>query len=136
VGPPLGGRLASIPIGAQRRSRVGLYRPQGKGLSKEREGTVCDDRTVAEMASEVLLRQAKVRSDRSAEPIEGAMVVAPGARGRFRLWAGMVLANRPWKMLPASKGAIAAAFATGAHALVVPRSGCWRTRRAGRGYCC
>jgi len=81
---------------------------------------VCDDRTVAEMASEVLLRQAKARSDRSAEPIEGAMVAAPGARGRLGLWAGMVLANRPWKMLPAFKGAIAAAFATGAYALVVP----------------
>ncbi len=81
---------------------------------------MCDDRTVAEMAGEVLLRQAKARSDRSAEPIEGAMVVAPGARGRLGLWAGMVLANRPWKMLPAFKGALAAAFATGAHALVVP----------------
>ena len=81
---------------------------------------MCDDRTVAEMASEVLLRQAKARSDRSAEPIEGAMVAAPGARGRLGLWAGMVLANRPWKMLPAFKGAIAAAFATGASALVVP----------------
>ena len=52
-------------------------------MSKEREGTVCDDRTVAEMASEVLLRQAKARSDRSAEPIERAMVAAPGARGRL-----------------------------------------------------
>jgi hypothetical protein len=39
----------------------------------------------------------------------------PRAMGR-----GMVLANRPWKMLPAFKGAIAAAFATGAYALVVP----------------
>ncbi len=72
---------------------------------------MCDDRTVAEMASEVLLRQAKARSDRSAEPIEGAMVAALGARGRLGLWAGMVLANCPWKMLPAFKGAIAAAFA-------------------------
>src|ERR671916_794815 len=44
---------------------------------------------------------------------------APGARGRLGLWAGMVLANRPWKMLPAFKGAIAAAFATGAYALVI-----------------
>src|SRR5215207_854978 len=44
---------------------------------------------------------------------------APGARGHLRLWAGMVLANRPWKMLPAFKGAIAAAFATGAYALVI-----------------
>ena len=44
---------------------------------------------------------------------------APGTRGRLGLWAGMVLANRPWKMLPAFKGAIAAAFATGAYALVI-----------------
>jgi hypothetical protein len=45
---------------------------------------------------------------------------APGAPGRLRLWSGMVLANRPWKMLPAFKGAIAAAFATGAYALIIP----------------
>src|ERR671919_816630 len=44
---------------------------------------------------------------------------SPGALGHLRLWSGMVLANRPWKMLPAFKGAIAAAFATGAYALVI-----------------
>jgi hypothetical protein len=44
---------------------------------------------------------------------------APGAPGHLRLWSGMVLANRPWRMLPAFKGAIAAAFATGAYALVI-----------------
>ena len=48
-----------------------------------------------------------------------ARFAATGPRGRLRLWAGMVLANRPWKMLPAFKGAIAAAFATGAYALVI-----------------
>ncbi len=32
-----------------------------------------DDRTVAEMANEVLLRQAKARADRSGKPIEEAM---------------------------------------------------------------
>jgi hypothetical protein len=49
-----------------------------------------------------------------------ARFAAPGARGHLRLWAGMVLANHPWRMLPAFKGAIAAAFATGAYALVIP----------------
>jgi hypothetical protein len=44
---------------------------------------------------------------------------APGALGHLRLWSGMVLANRPWKMLPAFKGAIAAAFATGAYVLAI-----------------
>jgi hypothetical protein len=46
-----------------------------------------------------------------------ARFAASGVRGRFELWSGM--ANRPWKMLPAFKGAIAAAFATGAYALVI-----------------
>ena len=49
-----------------------------------------------------------------------ARFVAPGPLGHLRLWSGMVLANRPWKMLPAFKGAIAAAFATGAYALIIP----------------
>ena len=48
-----------------------------------------------------------------------ARFAAPGALGHLRLWSGMVLANRPWKMLPAFKGAIAAAFATGAYVLVI-----------------
>ena len=48
-----------------------------------------------------------------------ARFAAPGALGHLRLWSGMVLANRPWRMLPAFKGAIAAAFATGAYVLVI-----------------
>jgi hypothetical protein len=34
---------------------------------------VRDDQTVAEMANEILMRQAKARADRSGEPIEEAM---------------------------------------------------------------
>jgi hypothetical protein len=49
-----------------------------------------------------------------------ARFAAPGLRGHLRLWAGMVLANRPWKLFPSFKGAIAAAFATAAYALVLP----------------
>jgi hypothetical protein len=48
-----------------------------------------------------------------------ARFAATGLLGRIGLWSGMVLANRPWGMLPAFKGAIAAAFATGAYALVI-----------------
>jgi len=48
-----------------------------------------------------------------------ARFAATGPLGPIGLWSGMVLANRPWKMLPAFKGAIAAAFATGAYALVI-----------------
>jgi hypothetical protein len=39
----------------------------------EGKGTVRYDQTVAEMANEVLMRQAKARADRSGEPIEEAM---------------------------------------------------------------
>ena len=49
-----------------------------------------------------------------------ARFAAPGARGHLRLWAGMVLANRPWKLFSSFKGAIAAAFATAAYVLVIP----------------
>ena len=56
-----------------RRSRPVLYPPRVKGFGKEGKGAVRDDQTVAEMANEVLLRQAKARADRSGEPIEEAM---------------------------------------------------------------
>ena len=49
-----------------------------------------------------------------------ARFASPGVRGHLRLWAGMVLANRPWKLFPSFKGALAAAFATGAYVLVIP----------------
>src|SRR5829696_7311378 len=48
-----------------------------------------------------------------------ARFAATGPLGHLGLWSGMVLANRPWRMLPAFKGAIAAAFATGAYVLVI-----------------
>jgi hypothetical protein len=41
-------------------------------LRKERS-TMREDQSVAEMANEVLMRQAKIRSDRIGEPIEVAM---------------------------------------------------------------
>ena len=43
-----------------------------------------------------------------------ARFVSPGGRGHLRLCSGMALANRPWKILPSFKGAVAGAFATGA----------------------
>jgi hypothetical protein len=42
-------------------------------LRKEGESTVSEDRSVEEMANEVLMRQAKIRAERSGEPIEEAM---------------------------------------------------------------
>jgi len=44
-----------------------------------------DDGTVAEMANEVLLRQAKARAERSGEPIEAAMRAVVGTEAGGQL---------------------------------------------------
>jgi hypothetical protein len=51
----------------------GLYSPQEEGFREEEEITVREDQSVAEMANEVLMRQAKARARRRGEPIEEAM---------------------------------------------------------------
>ncbi len=56
-----------------RKSRAGLYSARAKIFGKEGKVAVREDQTVAEMANEVLMRQAKARSDRIGEPIEVAM---------------------------------------------------------------
>jgi hypothetical protein len=44
-----------------------------------------DDQTVAEMANEVLLRQAKARADKNGEPIEAAMRAVVGTEAGKQL---------------------------------------------------
>ena len=50
--------------------------------------------------------------------------VLPGVRGQVRLLAGMVRANRPWRLITGLSGSLAAALAAGAFAVVT--SDIWR----------
>src|SRR5687768_10256263 len=56
------------PFSQERPAGV-IYSPQAKGCRKE-ESTMREDQSVAEMANEVLMRQAKARAQRRGEPIE------------------------------------------------------------------
>jgi hypothetical protein len=69
----LNNMLGRDTMGLEKMVRV-IYLPRVKGLREERS-TVREHQSLAEMANEVLMRQAKVWADWSGEPIEEAMEV-------------------------------------------------------------
>lgn len=75
-----------------------------------------------------LFRRVEPPDDSMKDMNVDARFVAPGVRGHLRLWAGMLLANRPWKLFPSFKSTIAAAFATGVYVLVT--SSIWQVADA------
>jgi len=59
-------------FGLEESARV-IYSLLAKRFSQGGESTMREDQSVAEMANEVLMRQAKARAERRGEPIEEAM---------------------------------------------------------------
>jgi hypothetical protein len=82
--------------------------------------TSADDVTASTDLRDVLAgRLSPIRGGPTAEGEAADLrFVAPGARGRLRLLAGMVRTNQPWKLVPGLSKALAAALATGAIATV------------------
>ena len=66
-------KLLETTARLDRRSRPGLYTYPRRKVWQGGESTVREDQSVAEMANEVLMRQAKARAERRGEPIEEAM---------------------------------------------------------------
>jgi hypothetical protein len=63
-------------------------------------------------------RRGPVRAVETDDDVLDARFVASAVRGRLRLLAGMVAANRPWRLVPSLSSALAAALATSAFGIV------------------
>ena len=101
--------------------RAGEYRDAAEGNSGQvrRPGSRAH-RLVERRLTELISPIRRIAPTNEEDDEVDVRFVSPKVRGHVRLLAGMVLANRPWRLFTTMKGTLAAAFATAAYALVMP----------------
>src|SRR4051794_26566729 len=110
--PPLGGlRLQTRTRRAVEEVVLGLGGPRATGPERARQSQPRLGRFVSRLAP---IQPGPVGEEETAD----VRYVVTGPRGHVRVLAGMVRANRPWRLVPGLSKALAAALATGAIATV------------------
>jgi hypothetical protein len=107
------GRYLLIETDPKQRTAV-LSLPALGGLRMHKRGRRAVRELISGMADPSSERDCRVPLSRSG--------------GRWRLLFGMVLANRPWLLVPGLKSALVAAITTSASPPSTPPCGCWRAR--------
>lgn len=129
-----GGRVVVADVGADRRTAVVSLPALGAGRLRYRvrDALVSLVRDVYETGGEDAPapspeNAASLHAGRLSGAVSdmvdtgiGVRYALPWKRGHVKLIAGLVRANRPWEVLGAFKGALAATFATAAYALIFP----------------
>ena len=113
--------VSELYEGSPELGRAGEYRDAAEGNSGQvrRPGSRAH-RLVERRLTELISPIRRIAPTNEEDDEVDVRFVSPKVRGHVRLLAGMVLANRPWRLFTTMKGTLAAAFATAAYALVMP----------------
>jgi hypothetical protein len=113
--------VSELYEGSPELDRAGEYRDAAEGNSGQvrRPGSRAH-RLVERRLTELISPIRRIAPTNEEDDEVDVRFVSPKVRGHLRLLAGMVLANRPWRLFTTMKGTLAAAFATATYALVMP----------------